>query len=98
MTKKRKEIKCHIPDYGKWNTRIADKILPHLLIFENTEKVHDAIGRARKKKKRNSITSEEINKTLFDEDSWSIMVLKSNLSWQDPAPLSFQTRVVNSES
>lgn len=98
MTKKWKEIRCHIPDYGKWNTRIADKILPHLLIFENTEKVHDAIGHAGKKKKRNGIASEEMNKTLFDEDGWSIMVLKSNLSLQDPAPLSFQSKVVDSES
>lgn len=36
------------PDDCKWQTRILKKILPHLLVFENTKKVHDAIEKGEK--------------------------------------------------
>lgn len=36
------KIRYCIPDYCVWKTRITNKILPHLLILENTKKVHNA--------------------------------------------------------
>lgn len=39
----RRRIFYKEPDYSEWETRIANKIFPHLLILEYTKKVHDAM-------------------------------------------------------